>query len=605
MRAVDLESPHAREARAAQVEVDEQGLLARLGARDGERARGDRLAFARLRGHDQHGLRDRLVARRVQQVAEAGHGLGELRVLVLGDELRHLFALLAADVRQHGQHLEGEAPLDVGERHDRVLEVVEHEHEQQPEAEGQHGAGREDDQRVRQDRPRGNLRGPSRTDDFVVLLGGDAVLVLLHEKVLVDFAGDLLLLLQLLQAGVGLDDLLSDDRDLLVQVVAFRLERLQLVLVRHQLALGRRQRALDGFAEFSRNRLQLALFRHHGRMLRRVPRLERRQLHLHALQFRVGPPDIRRTRHLGRQLAEVLRVLLRRLQHLHPLVRRRHALLVLQDVGRRRLETLVEDCALRLEVVDLVLGAELEQTGGEIVVDALLLLDLLVDFRHGLVAALLVLLVREGLDRLRVGVGECCGELRRLGPDGDRDQSRMAHELEHGASQHLHEVLVRHRGVGVVGAVLLEDFRENRLGTPVGLPRVEDFRVVRAVVVHVVSDHADAVALVAARVHRELALRLVYRGGDAVDGKCRHEADEEEHKHRDPALGDHAKHAAQRDRAHDGLGVLARRLPAVCAAVVVGRAAAAPVVHRRLRRPIVDWRLLGRAVIEGLLPVCG
>ena len=128
--------------------------------------------------------------------------------------------------------------------------MVEHEHEQQPETEGQNGSDREDDQRVRENGFRRDLRGPSHADDLVVLLGGDAVLVLLLEKVLVDFAGNLLLLLQLLQAGVGLDDLLADDRDVLVQVVALALERLQLVLVGRQIALGRRQRALDGLAEF-------------------------------------------------------------------------------------------------------------------------------------------------------------------------------------------------------------------------------------------------------------------------------------------------------------------------------------------------------------------
>ena len=41
----------------------------------------------------------------------------------------------SADVREDGQHLEGETPLDVGEIHDSVLEVVYHQDEQKTESE--------------------------------------------------------------------------------------------------------------------------------------------------------------------------------------------------------------------------------------------------------------------------------------------------------------------------------------------------------------------------------------------------------------------------------------------------------------------------------------
>ena len=196
-------------------------------------------------------------------------------------------------------------------------------------------------------------------------------------------------------------------------------------------------------------------------------------------------------------------------------------------------------------------------------------------------------------------------QARVLGADGNRDQARMAHQLQLGTAQHLHEILVRHRGIGIVGAVLLDDLREDALRTPVGLARVEDFRVVGAVVIHVVAGHADAVAaLGTARVHGELALRLVDGRRDAVHGERRDETDQEKNEHGDPALGDHAQHAAQGDRAHERIGVLPRRLPAVGAAVVVRRMAATTVVHRHLRRSVVDGRFLGRAVVERLLPIC-
>ena len=88
-------------------------------------------------------------------------------------------------MRQHGQHLERETALDVGKRHDRILEMVQHQHEQQTESQRDHGTGRENDKRVRQYRLGRHLGRTTKTDLLVVLFGGDAALVLLLQKILV------------------------------------------------------------------------------------------------------------------------------------------------------------------------------------------------------------------------------------------------------------------------------------------------------------------------------------------------------------------------------------------------------------------------------------
>ena len=80
----------------------------------------------------------------------------------------------------------------------------------------------ENDFGIRQYGLRRNLRGASHADDFVVLLGGDTLLVLLLEEGLVDLAGDILLLLKLLQARVGLDDLLTEGSDFLFSSSSLR-----------------------------------------------------------------------------------------------------------------------------------------------------------------------------------------------------------------------------------------------------------------------------------------------------------------------------------------------------------------------------------------------
>ncbi len=129
-----LYAPNPCKARTPEVKVDVKDLLAGLGMRNRHGRRSDRLAFAGLGRYDEKAPRERLVAGRVEKVPQARDRLGELRVLVLDQELGDLFAALAADVRKHREDLERETPLDVGEVHDRILEIVDDKDEEKPEA---------------------------------------------------------------------------------------------------------------------------------------------------------------------------------------------------------------------------------------------------------------------------------------------------------------------------------------------------------------------------------------------------------------------------------------------------------------------------------------
>ena len=75
---VDLQPPDASQTRTAQVEVHQQCPLSSLGARNSQRAGRDCLALAGLGGHQQKHLGDRLVAWRIEQVAETRHCFREL-----------------------------------------------------------------------------------------------------------------------------------------------------------------------------------------------------------------------------------------------------------------------------------------------------------------------------------------------------------------------------------------------------------------------------------------------------------------------------------------------------------------------------------------------
>src|SRR5574344_73476 len=226
---LELDIPDAGQARTAQVEVDVKDLLAGLGMGDRNRGRGDGLALARLRGDDDDAAGERLVARRVQEVAQARDRLGELRVLVLDGELGDLFAALAADVRQHGEHFQRQAALDVREVHDGVLEVVDGHHEEQAEPERQDDADAEDDDRVRQDRL-SRLRGlASDANDLVVGLRLDARLVLVELEALEHAGGDAELGLELSESGLREDDALLDRGQLVPEVLLLRARDLKLV----------------------------------------------------------------------------------------------------------------------------------------------------------------------------------------------------------------------------------------------------------------------------------------------------------------------------------------------------------------------------------------
>src|SRR5574344_1091489 len=215
---LELDLPDAGQARTAQFEVDVKDLLAGLGMGDRNRGRGDGLALARLRGDDDDAAGERLVARRVQEVAQA-----------LDGELGDLFAALAADVRQHGEHFQRQAALDVGEVHDGVLEVVDGHHEEQAEPERQDDADAEDDDRVRQDRL-SRLRGlASDANDLVVGLRLDARLVLVELEALEHAGGDAELGLELSESGLREDDALLDRGQLVPEVLLLRARDLKLV----------------------------------------------------------------------------------------------------------------------------------------------------------------------------------------------------------------------------------------------------------------------------------------------------------------------------------------------------------------------------------------
>ena len=260
--------------------------------------------------------------------------------------------------------------------------------------------------------------------------------------------------------------------------------------------------------------------------------------------------DLLRARNAGGEVAERLGILLHGLEELLPFGQLRLLRLERENVRSGLGKPLLDRVAGRPEAVDLVRGAEVDDLLREAVDVAALVLDVLVRVLNRLVALHAVLLVGERLDRLGVGVCERGGEARILRAHGYRDDSRVALELELRVRERRDDVVVRNGRGGMGRPVLLLDHQHDLIGAPVGDSRVEYLGVVLPEVLYHVLHRARA-ARHAAHVHGELALRLVDRRGDAVDGERDDEPDEQEHEHGKPALGDDAERAAQGDGADD------------------------------------------------------
>ena len=266
--------------------------------------------------------------------------------------------------------------------------------------------------------------------------------------------------------------------------------------------------------------------------------------------------DFLRARNTRRQTAVAGRVLLDGIQHLLPLDELRLGRLERQDVRRGLRERLSDRFKGRTQSVDLVRGPEIQQLLLKLVHLAALALHIAMDLGNRLVAANLVLLIGEGLNGLRVGVGQVGAEGRQLRADRNRDDARVAHELKLGTRKGADDLLVRDDGRRTSRPVVLQNLRDQLLRPPVGNTRVEDFDIGGAEVRHGVGNRplpaAHATRARAPHVHREFAGRLIDGRRNPVDGERHDQTDQQEDENRQPALGHDTQNAREGNCADDG-----------------------------------------------------
>ena len=569
-----VDAPDARQTGTAHIEVDVQHALAGLSIRDGDRGRRDRLAFARLRRDDEQAVGHRLVAGRVEEVAQTRDGFGELGVLVLHRELRDLLALLAADVREDREDLERQSDFDIGQVDDRIFQVVQHEHEEETKHQRHEDADAEDQDRLGQDGMEVGLRLASERDDLVVRLGLETGLVLVDGELLEHVVGDLGLVLENAQTGLREQDALLERDELALQVLTLLAEVRELVARDRERRTAGLQRAGRGIEEALLGHLELLGLRHDVGMVLRVGELQ-----LGVLTRRVEERTVLRRDLLGalstrRQRAEALGIGLDGGESLLPFDELGFLGLETQDVGRRLQKRLLNRIARRAKVIDLVGRTEIHDLLGQRFDLAALLLHIGVDLAHEAIAPNLVNLVRIAFNGLRIGVRQVRGNLRIARTDRDRDVTGVALELDDRIHEGARQVLVRHRGRRMIRVILLDDHRQDLVGPPLGKTRVEDFRVVASVIDQGLIKGAVRATGGMTDVHREFAARLEHRRRHAIDGKGDDHTQQQEDEDREPTLRDHAQDAPDRDRT-DKRTLLARLAGAAVGAVGTVRAVGA------------------------------
>ncbi len=210
-------APNTRYARTAQVEVHMQDAAPGLRIRNGERSGRNRLAFARLGGNNEKAMGHRLIARRIEQIAQAGDRLGEARILVHDQRLRHMFARPLPHVGQNRQNLQRQTPFDIREIDDRILQIVHDKDKEEPERDGQDNSGAEDDVGIGQNRILGLFGDRPHAHHLVVRFLLEARFVLVENQPGQDFACNIELVLQRSKSAFGKHNPLLDGRELRAQ----------------------------------------------------------------------------------------------------------------------------------------------------------------------------------------------------------------------------------------------------------------------------------------------------------------------------------------------------------------------------------------------------
>ena len=130
-----------------------------------------------------------------------------------------MLTLFAAHVRQHRQHLEGQAAFNIAEIDDGIFKVVENKHKQQARTNRKHNACPKNQHGVRQHRLGRHIGGAAYANDFVVRLCFNSRLVFIKNKPFKNAGGNAIFRFKLPETGFRQNNTLLNRGKLIAQVV--------------------------------------------------------------------------------------------------------------------------------------------------------------------------------------------------------------------------------------------------------------------------------------------------------------------------------------------------------------------------------------------------
>ena len=505
-----------------------------------------------LGGHAEDDLGEAVVAGGVEEVAEAGHGLGVLGEGLVVHGEGHLRALLAAEVGEDDEGLEAEALLDVGDADELVFHLVEEEDEEDAEGDARGDAGDEDDVRVGAGGLLGGEGGADGVDGGGVLVGleaGDAgALAEVGGLLDLDGAGAL----QLLEGHLGADDLGVEGDEAGAEVGGFLDDGLALAFEELELGLAGVEGALGGLDELVAVDLFLAGFELDVRVVLGEAGEHGALVGDGGLPALEGLGDLGGARDALGEGAELGGVLLDDGQGGLELLGHGDLGGQLDGAGVEGGEAGLDVLALAVEALDLAALAEVEELVVKLGEDVLLVVEHGGEPGDGLLGIGLVLVAHEALAGGDVGVGEVGGELGVACGDGDLDEAGAGDQLHLGVLAEDADQLVGGDGAAaVLGAVKVDDALLDGRGVELLAAGVEDLleggdvaAVAGALGVDLAGDERAALDG-----HGVVGLGLPLGGQELEDDEGGEQAQDEEDEDGHPVVGADADDAPHAHRA--------------------------------------------------------
>ena len=542
--------------RAAHIEVHQQRLLPRLRIGNGEVGRRARLSLARLRGHTENGLGHIVIARRIEQVAQACHRFRILREGIVVHGQRHLRTLLAAQMRENGQRLQAQALLDIRHAHELILHLVKQQDKECAEDDADQTARRKDNVRVGADRFFRQHRLADNLDCSGIFIG----LQFRHAHTGTEVGGlchfDFTRTFQLLNRHLCGNNLGIQCNQTCTECLHFLNHRAALPLQKGELRLAGIIRPVRCFHELTAVDLLFTRLQLHIRVIFRQARQECLAGDSHLLPALKRCSNFRRARNTLGQGAELCGVVFDNIQ-------RREQFRSVHNFRFKRIgprfqsrETALGILAFTQKRLHLAALAQIEQIGLHLRQNMLLIIKHRRQPRHRRLGSSLVLFTHERLARCDYRIGQIRRQRRVLCRHRHAHQARHRHQVHcHLLAENMQQFLRGHCRTAVFRTVKIDNRLVDRLRIKLFATCIEHFLQRRGrAIAALIGIHLPLNKRRTADAHLIESFRLPLRRKQLENNKRRQKPQNQKDENRHPVAGTHTQNTPDAERACPFIG---------------------------------------------------